>query len=179
MSPVRVIKQSLLLVFIGSLMGLGINWASPRPARLVHPVYPASSSGTATCTAAPQPPTVMSQADAIAACGSCSVGFVDARGTAAYASGHIPGAVHLPPQGQGNETVVFDALRRFPTIVVYDSGSGCQLAQAVAERLRAAGFADVRMLESSWATWQSTGGPAQSGTCQACSTGNHHLEARP
>lgn len=171
-STVRLIRQTLFLVLVGGFIGLGVNWASPRSVALWRPVYPTSSSGTASCSE-PNLPTIMSQAEAIAACGSCQVGFVDARGGSAYAAGHIPGAVHLPPQGHPEEAAALEALRRFPTVVVYDTGSGCQLARAVAERLRQAGFADVRILDGSWPTWQETGGPAQSGACQACAGDEH------
>src|SRR5437016_2322445 len=106
MPLVRDLLQVLVLVAGGAAMGLGANALSPRPVPLGRPVFAASSSGTAECTggdgeepaaASRSPHPRISQADAVAACGACTASFVDARGAAAFAAGHVPGAIHLPP----------------------------------------------------------------------------------
>ncbi len=167
----------------GAVLGLVLNAASARPAALTRAVYPAAASGNSVCGASPEAQhekhghRSISQAEAVAACNGCSMGFVDARGAAAFAEGHVIGALHLPPAGHADEPAVLQKLRQFPTVVVYDSGGGCGLAEGVADRLSAAGFPDVRLLEGSWQGWMSAGGPAQSGACQACAhheaTGDH------
>jgi 3-mercaptopyruvate sulfurtransferase SseA len=118
----------------------------------------------------------MALSEAIKACDSCTVAFVDARGAAAFAEGHIPGAIHLKPAGHPADAEIIQRLRSFATIVVYDSGGGCGLAEGVADRLAALGFGDVRLLDGSWNTWQDSGGPAQSGACQACTEHAHEGE---
>jgi len=175
----RSLAQVAAICFCGAALGLVLNWASARPANLLRAVFPASSSGVGVCSASPEAQhethghKVMPQAEAVAACNSCSVAFVDARGAAAYAQGHIVGAIHLPPAGHPNESHLMEKLRSYATVVVYDSGGGCGLAEGVADRLAVEKFKDVRILEGSWSAWQAVGGPALSGACQACDSQNH------
>jgi 3-mercaptopyruvate sulfurtransferase SseA len=170
---VRLPGQIAALVGVGACAGVALNHFSAQPLPLTRPVYAASASGTAVCSSAAGAHAaarhaIMPQAEAVAACTACSAGFVDARGAVAFANGHIPGAIHLPPAGESDEAGALTALRRFATVVVYDAGTGCHLADAVADRLRAAGFSDVRILDGSWSAWQAAGGPAESGACRAC-----------
>ncbi len=188
MPPVRPAAQILILLSAGSALGFALNVASPRSVSLTTPVYPSSASGTAACAMPPQPagstaggtvastfvwrqyPTVRLK-DAVAACTACTAGFVDARGAAAYAQGHIPKAVHLPPVGHVDARSTLQELRKHETVIVYGEGSGCNLANGVADRLTSEGFKDVRILEGSWREWQDEGGPAESGVCKACDHG--------
>lgn len=175
----KLTTQIGVVLGAGLALGVTLNQCSPHAASLLRPVYAASASGTAVCSAggeghAAPVHAVMPQSEAVAACAACSAGFVDARGAAAYANGHIPGAIHLPPVGESDESAALASLRAFPIVVVYDAGTGCHLAAAVADRLRAAGLSDVRILEGSWSAWQAAGGPAQSGACAAC--GAHESE---
>jgi rhodanese-related sulfurtransferase len=180
----RLLLQMVAICIGGALLGLALNVASGRPASLARPVYPAASSGIAVCSASPEAQhakhghKVMPQPEAVVACSACSVGFVDARGAAAFAEGHIPLAVHLSPAGHPDETVELQKLRAFPTVVVYDSGGGCGLAEGVADRLTARGFTDVRLLEGSWTDWMTAGGPAASGACKACSDHDHQSSSQ-
>ncbi len=165
--------QVLFIVPVGAILGLVLNATSGRPAALNQPVYPAASSGISVCGSSPQAQhqahghRFMPLTEALTACAQCTVGFVDARGAAAFASGHIPGAVHLPPAGHSEEGKTLEQLGRFQTLVVYDEGGSCGLAQGVADRLEALGFKDVRLLKG-WRDWEVAGGPAQSGACEAC-----------
>ncbi len=176
----RFVLQIVAISFAGAMMGFGLNAASGRPITLSKPVHPASSSGVGYCGVgeegahAEHGHSTMKRAEAVEACGSCSAAFVDARGAAAFAEGHIPGAVHLKPAGDPSEGEVLKRLRSFRTIVVYDAGAGCGLAERVADRLIALGFADVRLLEDDWNTWQEAGGPAQSGACGTCDLQEAH-----
>jgi rhodanese-related sulfurtransferase len=177
MCVMRLFLQLATISLSGAGLGVLLNATSTHPASLFKPVYPSSaSSGVQACGGAPeaQGHRLMSQSEAVAACSSCTVGFVDARGAAAFAQGHIPGAVHLMPVGHPDEEDAIRKLRAFSTLVVYDSGGGCGLAEGVADRLTAAGFSDVRILEGSWSEWQAAGGPAQSGACQACGPDDDH-----
>lgn len=165
--------QAAAICALGAGLGLGANSLSHRPVRLGQPVFAASASGHAACSApegtqAPQPVARIGQADARNACQACSAAFVDARSENAFAAGHIPGALHLPPVGHEDEAAVLTRLRGQKTVVVYDDDVGCKLAEGVAERLRHSGLADVRVLEGSWGQWEASGGPAQSGACEIC-----------
>jgi rhodanese-related sulfurtransferase len=179
----RLLLQMAAICAGGAVLGLALNVASARPAKLLTPVYAASDSGNSVCGASPQAQhekhghQVMPQRDAVVACGTCAVGFVDARGAAAFAEGHIPQAVHLPPAGHPDEPAELAKLRAFPTVVIYDSGGGCGLAEGVADRLAAGGVKDVRLLEGSGTDWMLSGGPALSGACQECD--GHAHEGTP
>lgn len=170
--PARLLVQSLALVLAGTLLGAALNAASPRPLPALEPVHPASASAAAACTdpdgPARAPAPRMPLAEALAACGACTAGFVDARSAAVYARGHVPGAVHLPPVGDPAEAAAYEALRRFTTVVVYGDEASCDLPGGTVDRLRAGGFHDVRQLDGSWERWQDAGGPAQSGACESC-----------
>jgi rhodanese-related sulfurtransferase len=185
---VRLLLQMAAISICGAALGLVLNFAvSAHPARLFAPVHAAAESGISLCSGSPEAHhekhghRIMPQKEAVAACSACTVGFVDARGAAAFAEGHIPLAVHLLPAGHPDEASELQRLRALATVVVYDSGGGCGLAEGVADRLEQAGFKDVRMLEGSWTDWMSAGGPAASGACQACSShgGELHTEGAP
>jgi 3-mercaptopyruvate sulfurtransferase SseA len=168
----RTATGALLLLGGGSLLGVALNALSPHPISLLRPVYPTSASGPAACSSPEAVPAgsvgTMTQAEAVAACAACLAGFVDARGAAAFAHGHLPGAIHLPPVGHADEGSAIDPLRALGVVVVYDEGAGCALAHGVAERLVTLGLPDVRVLEGGWERWQADGSPAQSGACMQC-----------
>jgi rhodanese-related sulfurtransferase len=178
----RLLFQMASIALGGSVLGLILNAASCHPVSLTRAVYPSSASGITACGSAPEAQhqihghRVMLREEAVDACRACSAGFVDARGAAAFAEGHIPGALHLPPAGHPDESDQLEKLRAFPVVVVYDSGGGCGLAEGVVDRLSKAGFKDVRLLAGSWTDWTAAGGPAQSGICAACGA---HGEASP
>ncbi len=183
----KLLIQLAAIVLGGGALGVLANGLSARPAHLVKAVYPTSDSGTAVCGAAHfELPEVhghpkMPQKQALAACEDCTVAFVDARGAADFARGHIPGAIHLVPSGHPGEASVLQRLRGFKTVVIYDSGGGCGLAEGVADRLSAAGLSDVRLLDGSWTDWMAVDGPAQSGACQSCPLEGpgHDEQAKP
>ena len=168
--------QMAVLAAAGGLLGLLANPFSPHPVALGNPIYAAAESGAGTCasphgeaaTAAPEPLAHLPARQAISLCEACTAGFVDARPASEFVRGHIPNAVHLPPHALGDEGPILQHLRAFSTIVVYDSGAGCDLAEAVARHLQSEGFADVRLLEGAWPDWERLGAPALSGACAAC-----------
>lgn len=165
----RLVAQTLALCVVGALIGVALNASSARGVSLSTPVYPASASATVCTDPAGAPPPrahpFISIEEALASCDDCNAGFVDARGRVAFAQGHVPGAFHLPPE-EVDRTL--EPLRAFDTLIVYDDDARCALAQGVADRLVAAGFEDVRLLEGSWTAWEAARGPAQAGACQAC-----------
>ena len=102
-------------------------------------------------------------------------------GRPAYRAGHIPGAVYVDldtelsnhsVRGQGRHplpspTALQNAARRWGVhdgdpVVVYDDWNG-QAAARAWWLLRAAGVADVRILDGGWAAWQRAGLPVETG----------------
>jgi hypothetical protein len=178
---VRLLVEAAVIALAGVLVGVAANAASPRPAPLRATVHAAAESGTSMCAvegapAAPRVPRIGVE-EAKGLCDACRAGFADARGAAEFASGHVTGAVHLPPAGHPGASAAVAALRDHPLVVVYDGDYRCQLADEVADRLRREGLPDVRVLEGAWPAWVAAGGSGESGFCPACHDG-HAEEAR-
>lgn len=164
----RLVAQSLAICVVGALIGLALNASSAHGVSLATPVYPAAASATVCTDPAGAPPPrehPFIPLEEAMACQDCNAGFVDARGRVAFAYGHVPGAFHLPPEEVDR---ALEPLRAFDLLIVYDDDARCALAQGVADRLVAAGFKDVRLLEGSWTAWEAARGPAQTGACATC-----------
>jgi rhodanese-related sulfurtransferase len=169
----------LLLALAGTAVGFVANALSPRPVRLREPVASAAESADGSCSKpGAAPPAVVARIgveEAKTLCAQCSAAFVDARGAAAYAAGHIPDAIHLPPAGHPQEKAAIERLRGVPMVVVYDGEHSCALADDMAARLMNAGLADVRVLSGAWPAWIAADGPGTSGACVGC--GDHAGDA--
>jgi rhodanese-related sulfurtransferase len=166
----RFALQSASIVVGGAVLGAGINAASSKPLALTRVIQP--TADVVVCGGGDSKPHAeparISQAEAQKACNACTAAFVDARGEAAYAQGHIMGALHLAPHEHPDEAGLIEQLRQYSMVIVYDDDVGCHLATRVASHLMDEGLKDVRVLEGSWLEWQATGGPAQSGSCEVC-----------
>lgn len=170
--------QIVVIVGAGVVVGVVANSASPRPAGLLEPVHAAAELGAGSCAQpggpaeAPAPRIAVDEAKAL--CDGCRAAFVDARGPAAFAAGHVTGAVHLPPAASGSDEAALATLRGFPLVVVYDGDYSCALADEVAARLRRAGIAQLRVLEGAWPAWVAGGGSGTSGECPVCGGDEGH-----
>jgi 3-mercaptopyruvate sulfurtransferase SseA len=167
---VKLALQTLLVCAAGVAVGVGANALSPRTAPLGTPVLAQAERTPGACaagaTSAFAPVARISVADAKPLCVACSAGFVDARGEDEFTQGHIAGAVHLPPGDVPPQAL--EALKRHPTVVVYDGDPAGFMAEAVAMGLRELGVKDVRVLEGAWPAWMAEGGPGTSGACTLC-----------
>ncbi|CAI3787962.1 Thiosulfate sulfurtransferase GlpE [Pseudomonas sp. MM227] len=70
--------------------------------------------------------------------------LVDVRGTAAFANGHVPGAVNLP-----TKTITTERLAEFPAdslFVVYCAGPHCNGVHRAAARIAQLGYAVKEMI---------------------------------
>ncbi len=181
----QLLAQAAAVCVLGGAAGVATNRWSAHPVSLAQPIYAAASTGAGVCSAESAQPaehtTVprMSLAEARSACLSCTAAFVDARAASAFAEGHVPGAVHLPPAEHPDMSAVMDKLRAHHTVIVYDDDVGCQLAEGAARRLRAEGLPDVRVLDGNWTQWEASGAPAESGSCELCPPPSVASESRP
>jgi prepilin-type processing-associated H-X9-DG protein len=96
--------------------------------------------------------------------------IADARSAAAFADGHVAGAVHLPCDANGQAAV--DALTHFDRaqrIVVY--GQGSEDARPVADSLKRRHPAvRVQVLAGGFPAWAGAGLACASGPCAECVT---------
>jgi len=163
---VRWYVRAAIIVCAGASVGMIANAVSPRGVALGTAVYAAAESGTGACDGSAVveiPP-----AEALALCDTCDVAFVDARSALAFARGHIPGAVHLPPEGKRRAEEVLGQLRAHTTVVVYGDDTACDQARNIATRVSTDGHPDVRILTGGWPSWLAHDQPSESGACGEC-----------
>ncbi len=93
--------------------------------------------------------------------------FLDARRSAAYAQGHIPGARCLPAWEDGlaekvEQLALFTPDLKAP-VVVYCSGGDCQDSHLLAQKLWLAGFRNLRIYTDGYPDWEAKGRPVTKG----------------
>lgn len=151
----RALLEALLLLLLGSALGLALNH------RLLLEVA-AGRSGTPASPAVPEPaaypePVALDELRQLLAGGALAI---DARVAELYAEGHLPGAFPLSPElAQAGGLGV--KLPRDRVLVVYCSGYGCEDSLTVARLLLAAGFREVRVFEGGFPAWQEAGLPVE------------------
>lgn len=151
----RTLNQALLIALTGALAGLAINHrllADVFAGRLVPP----SPAAAVSAGRLPQPVLLAAVRD-LAAAGAL---LVDARDSALYGEGHLPGAISLPL------ATAPDALRSFcrsaamkRTLIVYCNGYGCPDSFDLGLNLLSAGCEDVRVFEGGYPEWRDAGLP--------------------
>ena len=88
--------------------------------------------------------------------------FFDARGPSLFEEGHVPRARNLPGVGSVAALPVhLSKISRDSTLVIYCEGGDCQSSLALAQRLHAEGFRDIRVFTGGWEEWQKAGLPEE------------------
>lgn len=164
--------QALILALVGGLVGLGVNGIRTEGLPLDRPVLAQAETDVFACQVPDDAiPGVVAPVDLDGALDLFGRGaaFVDARGPAAFAEGHVAGAWHLEPAGACQEAdALMGRLLSAPAVVVYGRAGAPAAARTLAAELAGRGVADVRVMEAGFAPWLADGRPAMSGPCQAC-----------
>jgi len=106
--------------------------------------------------------TLISRDELRAAIDDGTVTVVDALGESYYAQMHLPGALNLVEDDVASRAA--DLLPdRDAAIVVYCSNPACGNSQAVANRLAALGYSDVRKYREGIQDWVAAGLPVETG----------------
>jgi rhodanese-related sulfurtransferase len=100
--------------------------------------------------------------------GVTDIVVVDARTPAAFAQGHIPGAISLPHREMSPVTTA--RLERHKTYVVYCDGIGCNASTKGAYRLAQLGFRVKEML-GGLDFWKRHGHPVEAGAAAGLACG--------
>jgi len=161
----RVMRNAVILCLLSLLLGLGAG------AALGVPDLTLGDEGIVCTGPDPAQPLVqwITQVDAEASLGDSSVRFVDARPREGYQSGHITGALHIPPTSEPLNPEVLQTLRDARVVITYcDTMDGCALSTQLASRLADEGLVDIRVLEGGIDYWIAHGFQAESGSCGAC-----------
>jgi rhodanese-related sulfurtransferase len=150
-------------------IGVGLIGSAVRTGGL-----PRAHTSQASCEAPAVEPSVLAPAEAARICATAGALIADARDDAAFAAGHIAGALHLPCDTRGE--IAGGALAHLadrPLVLVYgrDTADALVVARSIAQRLPAAGGPRVYVLEGGFAAWESAGLACASGPCEGCGTG--------
>ena len=160
----KTIKEITMLVGASVALALVVNYLSPRGIALVGQwntakgIISANAAGDETYRIAE----IDQVTDAAKIFYDDDTLFVDARSTADYQSGHIPGAISLPV-GQFDEQIE-SFLKRYPPnqpIVTYCSGQTFEDSHHLARLLLDTGFSEVRVFINGFAGWEAAGYPIE------------------
>lgn len=160
----KTAKEIIILVGVSVTLALVVNYLSPNGIALVGQWDTAKGVITANATNdddyriseidwVPDARDIFYNGDAL---------FVDARSTADYKGGHIPGAISLPV-GQFDEQIE-SFLNQYPPdqpIVTYCSGRTCEDSHHLAQLLSDVGFSDVRVFIDGFPGWEAEGYPIE------------------
>jgi rhodanese-related sulfurtransferase len=93
--------------------------------------------------------------------------ILDARPSAFFENGHVPGALNLARDDFANDyrhlNGVLQSAHDKP-IIVYCSGGDCHDSRLVANALVSLGFSNVRVFTGGWEAWSAAGLPASTGS---------------
>ena len=95
--------------------------------------------------------------------------ILDARPSAFFEEGHVPGALNLARDDFAHDyrdlANVLKAATEKP-IIVYCSGGDCHDSRLVANALLSLGFSNVSVFTGGWDAWSAAGLPASKGSAQ-------------
>jgi rhodanese-related sulfurtransferase len=178
-----LLGRALCLLAAGSALGFAVNAARPDGVRFTKFEAPTScGAGPGGHGAAPggpspapvEPVEILAPAAAVGVCGDAQTLIADVRPAAAFAEGHVTGALHLPcASSVGAASAAVDLLAGRHTLIVY--GEGTEDARVVAEELkRRANRADVRVgvIDGGFVAWNRAGLACSSGPCPECAVGH-------
>lgn len=158
-SLLRILLEAVLIAALGVTIGLAVNHRLVVDAFDGHLASPVKSSAE-TRSRLPQP-VLLAEVRELAAAGAL---LVDARESALYAEGRLPGALSLPI---GEVEALLPEFRRqvdpARTLVLYCSGYGCPDSFDLGLRLIAEGYGDVRVFEGGFPEWHGAGLPIDKG----------------
>jgi rhodanese-related sulfurtransferase len=93
-----------------------------------------------------------------------AVVLVEALGAAFFASGHIPGAINLPPH-RVHQTAPATLPDRDAPVVVYGASPTCQQADMVIRILTGLGYRNVSQYPEGKEGWAAAGHPLMASDC--------------
>jgi rhodanese-related sulfurtransferase len=80
--------------------------------------------------------------------------FVDARYSADFGNGHIPGAINLPVTASAElASAIMRNVSQNAPVIVYCQSRSCPFSKAVAVSLLNKGYKSVELLDGGWAEW--------------------------
>jgi rhodanese-related sulfurtransferase len=163
---IHTISKSVLLILIGSLIGILNNSFSPGGIALVGSwskriisdslIVPGSYDA--------QDPPAISLSEAERSFQTKKVLFVDARLSEDFNSGHIAKAINLPYEDfEGNFPEVGKSLSSASELIIYCDGIECESGLFLARLLKDKGFQNIKVFFGGWKEWVQAGLPMEKG----------------
>jgi rhodanese-related sulfurtransferase len=169
---VRDLGGVALLAVAALAAGLVVNRYSPAPLPIVYRT-PEQRFDAELTTLVSAPPFKIAPAATVgldkfrSTVESKSALILDARPSAFFENGHVPGAINLARDDFAHDyrqlAGVLQTNRDKP-IIVYCSGGDCHDSRLVANALLSLGFSDVTVFTGGWDAWSAAGLPASTGT---------------
>ncbi len=154
----KALWQSGLIILMAAAISLGVNYFRRDGLPLAGVRSPETlSSGTKTA-----PENIISIEEARALFLTNGAVFIDARPAEVYRSGHIQGALNLPPDSL--DQLLPDIREQIPPdslIITYCDGENCTLSEEAAQELSGKGYSHVQVLANGWSAWQDAGLPTE------------------
>jgi rhodanese-related sulfurtransferase len=167
----RDLAAVVLLALTAVAAGLIVNHFSSSPLPLVYQT-PEQRFDAELNTMVAAPPFKLPPAATIgldqfrSAVDDKSTLIFDARPSAFFENGHVPGALNLARDNFAHDyrrlTSVLQSAHDKP-IIVYCSGGDCHDSRLVANALVSLGFSNVRVFTGGWDEWSAAGLPAVKG----------------
>lgn len=143
----RMTARAFVIVIASALLGLAVNAVRPDGLPLVQ------AAQQSIATAAPAGGEISVQDAAMMLLSGRAV-FLDARSVGEYVAGHIKGAISAPVDDyESVKSQVKAAAAGKQAVITYCDGMFCPLSQELADRVRADGIENVRVLKNGWELW--------------------------
>ena len=159
----RAAIEAAAICACAAAIGLGVNATRRLPLALGGPVPQLTESCSAPGVEDVQPVPFIDPRLAARRHGTPGVVFVDARPRQDFLVAHVAGAVNLHADDAHFDPQHLATVRGATLVIAYCDRPQCGLSTRLAQRLRAVGVTDVRVLAEGWFAWFAAGYPAQSG----------------
>ncbi len=157
----QVILKTLIIILVGSGMGLIYNALSPGGITLRGNWSPKITSDSLVVPPGyieGQDPPAINLDKAMMKFQSKSTIFLDARYPEDYNAGHIKGAINFPyEEFEEHAPRVLPKLPKDEEIVAYCDGTECETSLLLARELVDLGYRDVKVFFGGWQEWRDAG----------------------
>ena len=157
-----MIRQAIVLIFFSAVLGLGVNYLHPHKIPLIGEYRQLAGSDAPIIppSAAPGDPPFIAVDAAQMEHQMGGTLFVDARDSAEFNCGTIPGSVNLPFDYLPEENLaahIDSSLGRVPKdwpMIIFCSGEECDLSLHLARNLQSLGYSRVSIFFGGAREWE-------------------------
>jgi rhodanese-related sulfurtransferase len=162
-----ILIKSLIVILVGSAIGLTYNAVSPRGIALIGEWSPKVTSDSLVVPYGYEEdgdPPAISLDYAMMKFQSRNTIFLDARYPEDFKAGRIKGAINLPyEESEEYAPQVLPQLPKEEEIIAYCDGTECESSLLLARELREMGYKDVKVFFGGWQEWLKAGLPVETG----------------